>query len=48
MTAKLIYFATCSLDGYIEDAGGKIDWTSSDEERLVFISDALRPTGTYL
>lgn len=30
MTAKLIYFATRSLDGYVEDAQGKIDFTAQD------------------
>ncbi len=50
MTAKLIYFATRSLDGYIEDERGKLDWTTpdEDEERQRFVNDALRPTGTYL
>jgi dihydrofolate reductase len=48
MTAKLIYFVTRSLDGYIEDEQGKIDWTSPDEERQQFVNDALRPVGTHL
>jgi dihydrofolate reductase len=48
MTGKLIYFTTLSLDGYIEDAQGKIDWTASDDERLRFVNDALRPIGTHL
>jgi dihydrofolate reductase len=48
MTAKLIYFATRSLDGYIEDEQGKIDWTAPDEEGHQFVNDLLRPTGTYL
>src|ERR1700738_5121109 len=48
MTAKLIYFATRSLDGYVEDAQGKIDFTAQDEARQKFVNDALRPTGTYL
>jgi len=48
MTAKLIYFTTRSLDGCIEDAQGKIDWTSPDEERQQFVNDALRPVGTHL
>lgn len=48
MTAKLIYFVTQSLDGYIEDPQGKIDWTTLDEERQHFINDALRPVGTHL
>jgi len=48
MTAKLIYFVTRSLDGYIEDEQAKIDWTVLDEERQHFINDALRPVGTHL
>jgi len=48
MTAKLVYFATRSLDGYIEDEQGKIDWTSPDEEVQRFVNDVLRPVGTYL
>lgn len=48
MTAKLIYFATRSLDGYVEDAQGKIDFAAHDEASLKFVNDALRPTGTYL
>jgi len=48
MTAKLIYFVTRSLDGYIEDEQGKFDWTALDEERQHFINDALRPVGTHL
>lgn len=48
MTAKLIYFATRSLDGYVEDAQGKIDFAAQDEESQQFVNDALRPTGAYL
>lgn len=48
MTAKLIYFATRSLDGYIEDEHGKLDWAKFDEERQQFINEQLHPTGTYL
>lgn len=48
MTAKLIYFAVRSLDGYVEDAQGKIDFTAPDDQGHTFINDALRPTGTYL
>lgn len=48
MTAKLIYVATESLDGYIEDAQGKFDWTAPDEEVHRFVNDLLRPVGTYL
>lgn len=48
MTSKLIYFVTQSLDGYIEDQQGKIDWTAPDEERQRFVNDVLRPVGTHL
>jgi len=48
MTSKLIYFVTQSLDGYIEDEQGKIDWAAFDEERQHFINDALRSVGTHL
>jgi dihydrofolate reductase len=48
MTAKLIYFTTRTLDGYIEDAQGNIDWGAPDEERHLFINDALRAAGTHL
>jgi dihydrofolate reductase len=48
MTAKLIYFVTRSLDGYIEDEQGKIDWTSPDEERQEFVNNRLRPVGTHV
>lgn len=48
MTVKLIYFVTQSLDGYIEDERGKIDWAPPDDERQQFVNDALRPVGTHL
>ena len=48
MTGKLIYVATGSLDGYIEDKQGKFDWAAPDEERHQFVNDLLRPVGTYL
>ena len=40
MTAKLIYFATRSLDGYVEDAQGKIDFTAQDEAWQKFVNDS--------
>jgi dihydrofolate reductase len=46
--AKLIYSAIQSLDGYIEDEGGKFDWAEPDEEVHAFINDLERPVGTYL
>jgi dihydrofolate reductase len=45
--AKLIYATPTSLDGYIAD-DGNLEWSAPDEEAFVFISDILRPIGTYL
>ncbi|MEW1590031.1 dihydrofolate reductase family protein [Micromonospora vinacea] len=46
--AKLIYVTNVSLDGYIEDEDGRFDWTPPDDEYLAFMTDLLRPVGTYL
>ncbi|MGC4758127.1 dihydrofolate reductase family protein [Micromonospora trifolii] len=46
--AKLIYVTNVSLDGYIEDEHGRFDWTPPDDEYLAFITDLVRPMGTYL
>ena len=46
--AKLIYVSNVSLDGYIEDEHGSFDWTAPDEELFAFITDLVRPVGTYL
>ena len=46
--AKLIYVANMSLDGYIEDRDGGINWGDPDEEYFGFINDIERPVGTYL
>ena len=46
--AKLIYTALASLDGYIEDEGGKFDWAAPDEEVHAFVNDLERPVGTHL
>ena len=46
--AKLIYVTNVSLDGYIEDAHGRFDWTEPADEVFAFISDLVRPIGTYL
>jgi dihydrofolate reductase len=45
--AKLIYFTPASLDGYIAD-DGNFGWAEPDDEVFAFISDVLRPIGTYL
>jgi dihydrofolate reductase len=46
--AKLIYSALASLDGYVEDSGGKFEWAAPDEEVHAFVNDLERPIGTYL
>ena len=46
--AKLIYVANVSLDGYIEDAHGSFEWTAPIDEVFTFITDLVRPVGTYL
>ncbi len=46
--AKLIYVTNVSLDGYIEDEHGSFDWTAPDDEFFAFITDLVRPVGTYL
>jgi dihydrofolate reductase len=46
--AKLIYVANVSLDGYIEDAHGSFDWTAPNDELFSFITNVVRPVGTYL
>ncbi|MET7375636.1 dihydrofolate reductase family protein [Micromonospora arida] len=46
--AKLIYVTNVSLDGYIEDEHGRFDWTPPEDDYLAFITDFVRPMGTYL
>ena len=46
--AKLIYVANVSLDGYIEDANGRFEWTAPNDEVFTFITDIVRPVGIYL
>ena len=46
--AKLIYVTNVSLDGYIEDAHGSFEWTVPTNEVFTFITDLVRPVGTYL
>ncbi len=46
--AKLIYSTLCSLDGYVEDEGGKFDWAVPSEEVHAFVNDLERPIGTHL
>jgi dihydrofolate reductase len=46
--AKLIYVANVSLDGCIEDAHGRFEWTEPNDEVFTFITDLVRPVGTHL
>ena len=46
--ARLIATALTSLDGYIADENGDIDWGAPDADVLAFINDMERPIGTYL
>lgn len=46
--AKLIYVTNVSLDGSIEDADGRFDWTTPTDEIFTFITDLVRPVGTWL
>jgi dihydrofolate reductase len=48
MSAPLLYFSTVSLDGYREDAEGRFDWSSPDEEVHGFINELFRPTRRHL
>lgn len=46
--ANLIYVTNVSLDGYIEDERGSLDWAAPDDGFFAFITDLIRPIGTYL
>ena len=46
--AELSYIANVTLDGYIEDAHGRFDWTEPNDEVFGFITDLVRPVGTWL
>jgi len=45
--SKLVYITNTSLDGYIEDAAGNFDWTSS-AEMYAFFAELLGQMGTLL
>lgn len=46
--AKLIYVTNVTLDGFIEDEHGSFEWTEPDDEQFAFVTDLVRPIGTYL
>jgi dihydrofolate reductase len=45
---RLVYTTICSLDGYVNDAGGGYDWAAPDSEVHAFVNDLERDVGTYL
>jgi len=45
---KLIYSMTTSLDGFIADPDGEIDWTAPDEELFRFHTEQTRGLGVHL
>ncbi len=46
--AKLLYVTNVSMDGYIEDSQGGLGWSEPDDELFAFITDLVRPIGTFL
>jgi dihydrofolate reductase len=48
LPCMLSYTIIASLDGYANDAEGKIDWAEPDEEVHAFVNDQEREIGTYL
>jgi len=48
MSARLVYVAIASLDGYVLDADGRFDWAAPSEEVHSFVNNLTRGVGTYL
>ena len=48
MTAKLIYTAITSLDGYVADEDGGFAWAEPDEAVHGYVNDLERAIGTHL
>ncbi|MBN1530300.1 MAG: dihydrofolate reductase family protein [Thermoleophilaceae bacterium] len=48
MSAKLVYAAIASLDGYVADAEGGFAWAAPDAEVHAHVNDLTRPVGTHL
>jgi dihydrofolate reductase len=46
--AKLLYVTNVSLDMFIEDEHGDFGFTEPDDEQFAFITDLVRPIGTWL
>ena len=48
MSARLLYAAIASLDGYTADAAGTFEWAAPGPEVHAFVNDLERAAGTYL
>jgi len=46
--ARLIYSASCSLDGYVADERGNFDWAAPDDEVHRHVNELMRSIGTHL
>jgi dihydrofolate reductase len=46
--AALTYLTNVSLDGFIEDSDGSLDWTAPSDEVFAYLADLIRPVGTFL
>jgi dihydrofolate reductase len=46
--ANLMYVSNVSLDGFIEDEHGSFEWSAPDDELFAFITELVRPVGTYV
>jgi len=46
--ARLIYAMNTSLDGYISDRDGKLEWGAPTPELFAAFNELQRPIGTYL
>ncbi len=46
--AALIYAAMCSLDGFMSDPSGEIQWAAPDDEMMAAANDLESEIGTYL
>ncbi|HTL84040.1 MAG TPA: deaminase, partial [Acidimicrobiia bacterium] len=46
--ADLIYTANVSVDGFVEDARGSLEWANPSDEFFTFVTDLERSAGTYL